>query len=107
MVILVLMMIKHLPVVRISILVTADGYSDENINDLIVTNDTDGDLTTNTDVDMAYDKIIMGDDPGNYYYGIMEKTSLYGYDINNSNIMNLNKNESHIFNIRPIFDDGG
>ena len=91
---------------RISILATADGYSDENINDLIATNDTEGDITI-PDVDMAYDKIIMGDDPGNYYYGIMEKTNFYGYYINNSNIMNLNKNEMYGNNIRLIFDDGG
>ena len=97
---------KHLPVVRISVLVIDDGYNDENINYLIVTNDTEGALTI-PDVDTAYDKIIMGDDPGNYYYVIVEKTSFYGYYINNSNILNLNKNELCMFNIRLIFDDGG
>ena len=47
---------KHLPVVSVSVLVTADDYSDKNRNDLIVTNDTEGDLTI-PDVDMTYDKI--------------------------------------------------
>ena len=51
---------KHLPVVSVSVLVTADDYSDKNINDLIVTNDTEGDLTI-PDADMTYDKIINGD----------------------------------------------
>ena len=54
---------KHLPVVRISALV-ADDYSNESTNYLNVTENTNGDLTKNTDVDMAYDKIIMGDNPG-------------------------------------------
>ena len=51
---------KHLPVVRVSALVTADNYSDEKINDSIVTNETNGDLTKNNNADMDYDKIIMG-----------------------------------------------
>ena len=95
----------HLPVVS-SVLVANDGYNDENVNHLIVTNDTDGDLTIPY-VDKAYDKIIMGDNPGNYYTGIMEKTNLCGYYIKNSNVINLNKSELCIFNIRLIFDDGG
>ena len=49
----------------------------------------------------------MGDNPGNYYNGIMEKTNLCGHYINNSNVMNLNKTELCIFYIRLIFDDGG
>ena len=53
---------KHLPFEKISVLVTADDYSDENINHLIVTNDTKRDLTI-PNVDTAYDKIIMGDNP--------------------------------------------
>ena len=65
---------KHLPVVSVSVLVTADEYSDKNINDLIVTNDTEGDLTL-PDVDMTYDKIINGDNPWNYYYGCLLYTS--------------------------------
>ena len=66
---------KLLPVVRISTLVAIDDYSDENINYLIVTNDTEGDLTI-PDVDMTYDKVIMGDNPGDYYYGKMDKNCL-------------------------------
>ena len=97
---------KHLPVVRISVLVIADEYSKECINYLTETETTDGDLTI-PDVDMAYDKITMGENPGNYYYGIMEKTNFYGYYINNRNIMNFNKNELCIFDITLIFDDGG
>ena len=47
----------HLPVVRVSVLVTADdNYSDETINDLIVTNDTNGDLTKNNNVDYSLGK---------------------------------------------------
>ena len=64
---------KHLPAVRISALVTDDGYSVEMVNYLRVTENTNGDQTENTNVDLAYDKIIKGDNPGNYYYGIMEK----------------------------------
>ena len=47
------------------------------------------------------------DSPWNYYYGIMEKTNLYGYYINDSSVINLNKKELCIFDIRLIFDDGG
>ena len=71
-----------------------------------MTNDTEGDLTI-PDVDMTYDKIINGDNPWNYYYGIMEKTNLYVYYINDSNVMNLNIKELCIFDIRLTFDDSG
>ena len=50
----------HVPVVRVSVLVTADNYSDKKLNDVIVTINTDGDLTKNTNVDMTYDKVMMG-----------------------------------------------
>ena len=72
-----------------------------------MTNETNRDLTNDIDEDMDYDKIIMGDDPKNYYSGIMEKTNFYGYYTNNSHMMNVNKNEMCYVGIRLIFDDGG
>ena len=49
----------HLPVVRVSVLVTADTYSDEKLNDVIVITNTDGDLTKNNNADLIYDVVIM------------------------------------------------
>ena len=98
----------HLPVVRISALVTADNYSDEHINDLIVTNDTDGDLTKNNNADLVYDKIIMGDNPRDYYYGKMNNKDLNGYYTNDSHMVYVvNKNKMCYVKIRLIYDDGG
>ena len=92
---------KHLPVVRISILVTADGYSDESINYLNVTENTNGDWTKHTNVDLGYDKI-MGENPGDYYYGKMDKKDLNGYYINGNHTMYVNKNEMCNAGIRPV-----
>ena len=97
---------KHLPVLRVSVLVTADNHSEGNINTLIVTNDTNGDLTKNTDVDFAYDKIIMGNNSENYYYGITDKKDLNGYYTKDSHMVYVNKNEMCYVGIRLIFDDG-
>ena len=54
----------HLPVRRISILVTADYYDDDSRNYLIVTSDNKGDLTKHTDVDRIYDRIIWSNTGG-------------------------------------------
>ena len=62
---------KHLPVGRISVLVVADNC-DNDVTHLGLTINTNADLTI-LDVDMAYDKIIKGDNLENYYYGIMKK----------------------------------
>ena len=97
---------KHLPGVRISVLVTADGYDDESINYLTEADNTNGDWTKNTKVDTAYDKIIKND-PINYCYGLTDKVDLNRHYIQKGNIINLNKNELCMFNIRLIFDDGG
>ena len=72
----------------------------------IMTDKNDGDWTL-TKVDMAYDRIIMGDNPVNYYYGIMDGMNSNGYYINGNNKRNLNKNENCYIKIRLIFDDGG
>ena len=85
---------KHLPVVRVSILVTADNYSNKKINDSIVANDTNRDLTKNNDVDVTDDKIIMWGNPEHYYYGILEKMNFDGYYMNDSHMMGTNKNNS-------------
>ena len=69
----------HLPVVRVSVLVTADTYSDEKLNDVIVIINTDGDLTKNINVDMIYDIVITGSNPRYYYFGTMEIIKFYGY----------------------------
>ena len=69
----------NLPVERVSVLVTADTYSDEKLNDVIVIINTDGDLTKNINVNMIYDKVIMGGYPKNYYYGTMEHINFYGH----------------------------
>ena len=69
----------HLPVVRVSVLVTADNYRDKKFNDVIVTINTDGEWTKNTNVDMIYDKVMMGGNPIHYYYGTMEKINFNGY----------------------------
>ena len=47
---------KHLPVERVSVLIVADNCD----NDVIVTINTNGDWTNNTNVVMIFDKIIMG-----------------------------------------------
>ena len=98
---------KYLPGDRISVLITADYYDDEIINYLTVTKNTKGDWIKNTKVDRLNDKIIMGNDPINYYYGLMDEVDLKGHYIKKCNIMNLNKNENCYVNIRLIFDDGG
>ena len=92
---------------RVSLLVTADNCSDEKIKDVIVTINTNGNWTKNTNVDMTYDKVIMGGNPMHYYYGILNKMNFYGYYTNNSHMMNVNKNEMCYVGIRLIFDDGG
>ena len=83
---------KYVPVGRISVLVVAD-ICDNNVTYLGVTINTNGDWTKNNNADLAYDEIIMGGNPKNYYSGIMEKTNFYGYYTNDSHMMNVNKNE--------------
>ena len=78
---------KHLPVMRVSVLVTADNYSNKKINDSIVTNDANGDLTKNNNADLVYDKIILGDNPRDYYYGKMNNKDLNGYYTNDSHMV--------------------
>ena len=97
---------EHLLVGRISVLVVADD-GDNDVTHLGVTINTNGDWTKNTDVDLAYDKIIMGDNPRNYYYGEMEKTDFYGYYTNRNHTIYVNKNKMCYVIIRLIFDDGG
>ena len=64
----------HLPVARVSVLVTADNNSDEKLKNVILTMNTNGDCTKNTNVDMTYDKVMMGGNPMHYYYyGTMEE----------------------------------
>ena len=53
---------KHLPVGRSSVLIVADKCDNE-VTYLGLTINTKGDWTKNTDVDFAYDKIIMGNNP--------------------------------------------
>ena len=49
----------------------------------------------------------MWNNPVNYYYVIKDKADLNGYYIKKDNIINVNKNELCMFNIRLIFDYGG
>ena len=67
---------KYLPGDRISVLVTSDYYEDEIINYVIMKNNTKGDLTT-YNADGFNDKIILGNDPINYYYGL----TVYGLSL--------------------------
>ena len=62
---------KHSPVGRVSALVVPDNC-DNNVTHLGLTMNTNGDWIKNNNVDLVYDKIEMGDDPKNYYYGIKE-----------------------------------
>ena len=49
----------------------------------------------------------MGDNPGNYYNGKMDKKDLNGYHINGNHTMYVSKNEMCNPGIRLIFDYGG
>ena len=80
---------------------------DNDVTYLGVTINTNGEWTKNTNVDMTYDKVIMGGNPTHYYYGTMEKTNLYGYYTKDSHMMCINKNEQCYVQKRLIFDDGG
>ena len=50
---------KHLPVGRVNVPVVAEYCN----NDVMVITNTDGDFIKNTNVDLIYDKIIMGGNP--------------------------------------------
>ena len=65
---------------RVNVLVVAE-YCD---NYVIVITNTDGDFIKNTNVNLIYDKIILGGNPKDYYFGTMEKVSSYGYKTKNS-----------------------
>ena len=67
---------------------------------------TIGDLTI-PDVDMTYEKIIMRDNPGNYYYGKTDKKVFNDYHTNGNHTRYVNKNEMGYVIIKLIFDDGG
>ena len=97
---------EYVPVGRSSVLVVADNCNN-NVIYLGITSNTDGDLTKNKNVDMIYDKIIMGDNPMYYSYGTMEKTNFYGYYTNDSHMMCINKIEKCYVKTRLIFDGGG
>ena len=96
----------HSPVVKVSVLVTADDYSDEKLKDVIVITNTDGDLTKNTNADLIYDIVIMGGNPRYYYYGTMEHIHFYGYNTKDSHMLCINKIEQCYLQKRLIFDDG-
>ena len=83
---------KYVSVGRIFVLVVPDNC-DNDVTHLSVTINTNGDWTKNNDVDMTYDKIIMGGNPEHYYYGTMGKTNFYGYNTNDSLMMYVRKNE--------------
>ena len=71
-----------------------------------MTNDTKGNWTI-PNVDMTYD-IIMWRNPADYYDGTVEEFVKLNSDyIGRANIINLNKNEMYLYNVRLIFDDGG
>ena len=62
---------------RVSVLVTADTYSDK-LNDVIVITNTNGDLMKNNNVKLIYDAVIMRENPMYHYsYGTMEKTNCF------------------------------
>ena len=96
---------KHLSVGRVNVLVVTDNCDD--VTYLGVTTETYGDLTKNNNVDLVYDKIIMGGNPMYYYYGTMEHINLYGYYTNDSHMMCINKIEKCYKKIRLLYDDGG
>ena len=47
---------------------------------MVITKNTDGDFIKNTDVDLIYDKIILGVNPIDYYFGTMGKRKFYGHN---------------------------
>ena len=87
-------------------ILVVDDYNDELITDLMADN-TKGDGTKNTKVDMICDRIIIWNNPINYFYGLMDETNLKGHYIKKCNIMSVINNEKCYVNIRLIFDDGG
>ena len=97
---------KHLPSDETGTVVD-DENNGEMVTYLIMTKNTKGELTIN-DADRFYDRIIMGDNPINYYYGIMDKVDLNGHYAKKDNIiMYVNKTEMCKSTIRLIFYDGG
>ena len=98
---------EYVPVGRVSVLVIADNC-DNNVIYLGITKNTNGDLTNNTNVDMIYDKVIVGGNPRYYYYfGTIEKINFYGYYKKDSHMLCINKIEQCYVKKRLIFDDGG
>ena len=78
-----------------------------NNNAMVITKNTDGDFTNNTDVNLIYDKIILGGNPIDYCFGTMEKISSCGYNTKNNHMWRINKIEKCYIKTRLIFDDGG
>ena len=76
-------------------------------NDVLVITNTYGDFIKNTNVNLIYDKIIMGGTPIYYYSGTMEKISSYGYKTKKSRMLCISKIEHCYIETRLIFDDGG
>ena len=80
--------IEYLPVHRMGILIAADSDSKEMVKCLIETdNNTDDDKTRITDGDRLYDRIIMWDNPVDYYVGITEQFKILNSYYNNNNKM--------------------
>ena len=94
---------RHLPCDVIDVVV--DDYDHEIITYLVMTKNTKGDWTKNTNVDKFYE-IIMWNDPVSSY-GIMDKTNLMSYYINSNNMVNVNQTEMCYGNVRLNFDNGG
>ena len=80
---------------------------DCNNDVMVITKNTDGGFIKNTNVDLIYDKIILGGNPIDYYFGIMEKISSCGYKTKNNHMWHINKIEKCYIKTRLNFDDGG
>ena len=78
-----------------------------NNNVMVITKNTDGDFTNNTDVDLIYVKIILGGNPIDYYLGTMEKISSYGCKTKNSRMLCITKIDKCYTKRRLLYDDGG
>ena len=78
-----------------------DEYND--ITYLMVTKNTDGDRTKNTNVDGLYE-LIMGSNLGNYSCDIGDESIVKSYYIN---VMSINKDDKCYVKVRLIYDDGG
>ena len=81
-----------------------DEYVD--ITYRMVTKNTDGDRTKNTNVEGLYE-LIVGSNLVNYSCDIGEESNVKGYCVNNNNVMSINKDENCYVKVRLIYDDGG